>query len=337
MLALLRKFLRWLALGPPPSAKNVKVTHAYRAKLSAYNKIAESFKEFPPVEQFQARLNYVGHIVHRVLQQGLRKEDKSQADAQRVEIQKAMEEALKGLNKGGDSYLDKLDSFLTDPKNGFEIVQTYNKYKDVANANNIAHTTFKTLVNIKLYYQLLLASVRYVLSNSAVSSSASSERLEVYLRNACFDEPQGVPLALNLELHQQIARYVFAASNHGPKRSLHWWSTGSGKSAAIVSWLAGRVEKPAEDIVLNISLRRARILDKHPPLNLIILTKSGLLEDVVKDMWAFFWRNDDLLRHVIAQSGKLSSKEINAYLEDNRDVIINDLTRTDWGQYLWEV
>lgn len=138
-------------------------------------------------------------------------------------------------------------------------------------------------------------------------------------------------------MHQQIARYVFAASNHGPKRSLHWWSTGSGKSAAIVSWLAGRVEKPAEDIVLNISLRRARILDKHPPLNLIILTKSGLLEDVVKDMWAFFWRNDDLLRHVIAQSGKLSSKEINAYLEDNRDVIINDLTRTDWGQYLWEV
>ena len=76
LLILLRKFLRWLALGPPASAKNVKVTHAYRAKLSAYNKIAESFKEFPPVEEFQARLNYVGHILHRVLQQGLRKEDK---------------------------------------------------------------------------------------------------------------------------------------------------------------------------------------------------------------------------------------------------------------------
>ena len=103
--------------------------------------------------------------------------------------------------------MDKLDSFLTDPKNGFEIVQTYNKYKDVANNSNIAHSTFKTLVNIKLYYQLLLASVRYVLSNSAVSSSASSERLEVYLRNACFDEPQGTFFFLKGKLVQLYDLY----------------------------------------------------------------------------------------------------------------------------------
>lgn len=152
---------------------------------------------------------------------------------------------------------------------------------------------FLVLDNVRFYYQLLYAWVKRVAVRYNLETS-----IEIYLRNACLDEPQSlIAIELfrkSLDPHQMISSITYSPQNTDVKRSLNYQSTGSGKTV-ILSRFLGNSFDPLYWVIPPKITRKNHDASKYPRLILVTKAKLTDVSNAGKDLWAFLWKRPDIL------------------------------------------